>query len=157
MGYTTDFEGSFTFTTPPPAETLLLLIDLYDAQVMPPGLPMPVPAGYNQWQLTQGRRGLEWDGGEKFYHYVEWLQYLLDHVLAPVDVSLTGCVQYQGESIGDTGTLTVEEGRVVKRKAALVNNEDLAELQAFYAFVIDSRYGAELLREWQRHQMARHG
>jgi hypothetical protein len=155
MGYTTDFEGSFTFTTPPPAETLLLLMDCYDAQEMPPGLTAAPPEGYNQWQLTQGRRGLEWDGGEKFYHYVEWLQYLLDHVLQPVGVSLTGCVQYQGESIGDTGTLTVEEGRVVKRKAAVVNSTDLAELQAFYAFVVASRYGQELVTQWQRERMVR--
>jgi len=154
MGYTTDFEGSFQFTTPPPAETLLILMDLYDTSDMPPVLAAAPPDAYNQWRLTKDRRGLEWDGGEKFYHYVEWLQYLLDHVLQPVGVSLTGSIQYQGESIGDTGVLTVEEGRVIKRKAALVNSTDLTELQAFYAFVIDSRYGAELLREWQRHRKA---
>lgn len=35
------------------------------------------------WQTGTENAGIEWDGGEKFYNAVEWIEYLIDHFLKP--------------------------------------------------------------------------
>lgn len=56
---------------------------------------------------------LEWDGGEKFYDYVEWLEYLIKHFLAPNGYVLNGSVRYRGEDFDDYGTLTCKNNEVI--------------------------------------------
>lgn len=43
---------------------------------------------------------------EKFYGFVQWLEYLLDEILQPVGYSLSGVVTWEGEDPSDTGTIT---------------------------------------------------
>ncbi len=63
---------------------------------------------------TVGERGdtIEWDGGEKFYSYVEWLEYILEHFLIPWGYKLNGSVTFQGESIEDRGKILVRDNKV---------------------------------------------
>lgn len=150
MGYTTEFDGHFTLTPPPPAEVVLQLMDLAGVCKQDELGDRSMPASYNQWELTRDRQHLQWDGGEKFYHYVEWLQWLMDHVLTPAGVTVSGTVDYSGEAVTDVGTLTIVDGVVVKQTKAVSNTQDLAELQAFKEFVLESRYGRELLHEWMQ-------
>lgn len=75
--------------------------------------PAGQPGLWCQWSPTKDRRGIEWDGGEKFYHYSEWLQYLINHFLKPWGYVLQGRVKWQGESDDDTGTLHCEYNQVV--------------------------------------------
>lgn len=72
------------------------------------------PGLWCQWTPTADRAGIEWDGGEKFYDYTEWLQYLMDHFLTPWGFTVSGEVTYQGEDADDSGTLTVRDGKAVK-------------------------------------------
>lgn len=150
MGYTTEFDGQFDLSPLPlPAEVVLQLMDLADVC----GRDInddDAPDSYNQWELTKDRQHLKWDGGEKFYSYREWLQYLIDHVCKPAGITVSGSVDYSGEEVTDVGVLTVIDGVVVDQKKAVINDQDLAELQAFKAFVLESRYGDELLRAWQK-------
>jgi hypothetical protein len=60
--------------------------------------------------------GIEWDCGEKFYNYTEWLVYLIHKVLAPNGYILNGVVEYSGEEMGDVGEIVVVDNRVFVRE-----------------------------------------
>ncbi len=78
-------------------------------------MPEPgAPSYYCQWVLSKDCLGLEWDGNEKFDKYTEWLQLLLDRYFTPWGIQVTGSIHYQGDSIGDYGSLSVVDGRVIK-------------------------------------------
>lgn len=49
-----------------------------------------------------------WDEGEKFYEYVRWLQYIIDHFLKPWGYTLNGTVRWSGEEVDDVGKIIVE-------------------------------------------------
>ena len=74
--------------------------------------PTTQPSLWNQWTPTQDGMGIEWDGGEKFYYYTEWLVYLINKILAPNGYILNGVVQWQGDENGDVGEIFVENNRV---------------------------------------------
>lgn len=48
---------------------------------------------------------LMWNGAEKFYDYIEWLQYLLDNFLSPYIAN--GEISWQGEDAEDNGIISV--------------------------------------------------
>jgi hypothetical protein len=75
----------------------------------PPG---SQPGLWCHWVPTKDRKGLEWDGGEKFYHYVEWLEYLIEHFLTPWGYVVSGTVKWSGEEEEDNGTIFVENNVV---------------------------------------------
>jgi hypothetical protein len=70
------------------------------------------PGLWCQWQVSEDRTRIEWDGGEKFYNYTEWLNYLIDHFLSKWGYTLEGNIYWQGEDPGDIGQLTVENNEV---------------------------------------------
>jgi hypothetical protein len=70
------------------------------------------PGLWCQWIPTEDGRGIEWNQGEKFYEYVEWLKYLIAHFLKPWGYVLSGRVTWQGEEHGDHGTIIVENNEV---------------------------------------------
>lgn len=74
--------------------------------------PSTQPSLWNQWTPTEDGMGIEWDNGEKFYNYTEWLVYLIHKVLAPNGYVLNGVVQWSGEETGDVGEIIVENNRV---------------------------------------------
>ena len=61
------------------------------------------------WKLEQTDEGtiLVWDGGEKFYHYVEWLRYLINHFFDKWGVKLNGEIEWVGEDSEDRGRIRV--------------------------------------------------
>jgi hypothetical protein len=67
--------------------------------------PKTQPGLWNHWTPTDDLMGMEWNGSEKFYNYVEWLEYLITKVLAPRGYVLTGVVSYQGEDSSDFGQI----------------------------------------------------
>jgi hypothetical protein len=74
--------------------------------------PVGQPGLWCQWVVTEGGTELEWDGGEKFYSYVEWLEYLIEHFFAPWGYTLHGAVEWRGEDWDDTGFIEVEDNKV---------------------------------------------
>lgn len=75
----------------------------------PPG---DQPSLWLQWVPTEDRRHLEWDGGEKFYYYITWLEYLIKKVFEPRGYKLNGEVEWYGEDRDDVGTIKVEDNKV---------------------------------------------
>lgn len=64
------------------------------------------PGLWCQWIINDNNE-LEWDGGEKFYNYEEWLQYLIDNFFAPLGYVLNGDIEWQGEESDDFGNIHV--------------------------------------------------
>jgi len=74
--------------------------------------PKGQPGLWCQWVPTEDGQGIEWDGGEKFYDYVQWLDYLIEHFLKPWGYTLSGEVRWQGEDDEDTGTIHMTNNEV---------------------------------------------
>lgn len=82
--------------------------DIVDYNVPPSGQ----PGLWCQWTPGEDGMVIEWDGGEKFYNYVEWLEYLLKHFLKPWGYKLNGEVRWQGEDSEDMGMIRVTDNKV---------------------------------------------
>lgn len=82
--------------------------------------PKTQPSLWLQWVPTEDRKGLEWDGGEKFYSYVEWIKYLIDKVLEPRGYIVNGEVEWQGEDRNDMGKIIVKDNLVHVRQGVIV-------------------------------------
>ena len=74
--------------------------------------PATQPSLWCQWTPSDDLMAIEWDCGEKFYSYTEWLVYLINKILAPNGYVLNGVVEWQGEEVGDVGEIFVENNRV---------------------------------------------
>jgi hypothetical protein len=67
--------------------------------------PSTQPSLWCGWRPSEDRKGIEWDGNEKFYGYCEWLAYLIKNFLTPKGYTLSGKVHYQGEESSDNGNI----------------------------------------------------
>jgi hypothetical protein len=74
--------------------------------------PKTQPGLWCQWVPTEDKMFITWDGGEKFYQYIEWLLYIIENFLAPKDYVLNGEVEYEGESRDDFGKIVVKDNEV---------------------------------------------
>jgi hypothetical protein len=74
--------------------------------------PSTQPSLWCQWVPNEDGTAIEWDGGEKFYAYSEWLFYLITKILAPNGYTLNGTVIWQGEETGDVGKIHVVDNVV---------------------------------------------
>jgi hypothetical protein len=74
--------------------------------------PSGQPGVWCQWIPSQDGKSLEWDGNEKFYDYLEWLEYIIKHFLVRWGVTANGAVTYCGEESSDTGIITVVNNTV---------------------------------------------
>lgn len=92
--------------------------------------PATQPGLWCHWTPTDDRLALEWDGGEKFYYYVEWLEYLVKTILAPRGYVLNGEVHWSGEEEGDIGLIRVRDNVVVAQRATVTYDEPTPQPQA---------------------------
>jgi hypothetical protein len=81
--------------------------------------PCTQPGLWCQWVPTKDGKGIEWDGNEKFYNYVEWITYLIDKILKPRGYVLNGEVYWQGEDSGDVGCIVIRKNKVATKKVKL--------------------------------------
>lgn len=80
------------------------------------------PELWCQWVVTEDGNYLEWDGGEKFYSYVEWLKYMIKNFFAPFGYVLNGEVGFQGEGSDDLGVIYVNDNKVTVEYGICVNS-----------------------------------
>jgi hypothetical protein len=85
--------------------------------------PFGQPGLWCQWVPTEDGAALEWDGGEKFYEYEEWLRYLIATFFVPWGYVLNGTVEWAGEDSDDWGRMVVT-GNKLRVQAATVVYED---------------------------------
>jgi hypothetical protein len=74
--------------------------------------PATQPGLWCQWELSDDNITIEWDGGEKFYDYIEWIKYIIERVLKPRKYKLNGVVEWQGEERDDIGLITIKNNKV---------------------------------------------
>jgi len=79
------------------------------------------PSLWCQWIINKNNE-LEWDGGEKFYSYVEWLKYLIKNFFQPWGVLLNGEIEWDGEDSDDIGKIVVVNNDVKVLKGTIVYN-----------------------------------
>lgn len=83
--------------------------------------PSGQPGLWCQWIPNESGTALQWDGVEKFYDYVEWLQYLVVHFLKPWGYVLNGRVSWQGEDNDDRGVIHVRNNDVRAVRSEIVD------------------------------------
>lgn len=76
--------------------------------------PKNQPGLWCQWVPSADGEGIEWNGGEKFYYYVEWLNYIIKNFLIPWGLVLNGTVKWRGEDFDDSGKIIVKNNVVSK-------------------------------------------
>jgi len=81
------------------------------------------PGLWCQWVIDSDGYALQWDGNEKFYNYIEWLKYLINHFFEPWGVKLNGVIEWEGEDSNDKGKIIVNDN-VVKIKKAIITYID---------------------------------
>lgn len=155
MGYTTEFEGQIEVSPPLNAKEVEFLnkfngtrrmnrsngpyfvdgsgdfgqggdTDIISYNEPPAGQ----PGLWCGWEASSDGRFIRWDGGEKFYASVEWMQYLIDHFLKPGAIAksklpflqanhtLNGVIYAQGEDSDDKWRLVVEANVVTPQVAS---------------------------------------
>jgi len=80
------------------------------------------PGLWCQWVIeepTEGEQYVAWDGGEKFYNYVEWLKYLIVHFFEPWGIKLNGEILWAGEDYDDRGKIVVVDNKITTKVGKL--------------------------------------
>lgn len=130
MGYSTSFDGQFAITPTLTLADFNLLKDIGRHDIRSKDFPVPsehYPGLLCQWEPTRDGNGLKWNGGEKFYDYVEWLEWLIANVFLPRGYSLSGQVRYSGEDFNDRGTISIVNGKVTQHELLMLTAEDMLD------------------------------
>ena len=77
--------------------------------------PRTQPGLWCKWTPNEDGTAIEWDGGEKFYNYVEWIKYLIEKILSPRGYVLNGEVNWYGEDIDDEGIICITDNVVTTK------------------------------------------
>lgn len=75
--------------------------------------PSSQPSLWCGWEPSSDGKYIAWDGAEKFYHYIEWIKYLIKSILAPRGYILNGQVQWRGEDWEDHGVIQIIQNEVL--------------------------------------------
>lgn len=94
------------------------------------------PSLWCQWCMPDNET-IRWDYAEKFYEYIEWIEYLIDNFFKPEGYIVNGSVEWQGEDYEDFGTIEVIDNVVkttygvrVLSMADMDTNEMITELES---------------------------
>jgi hypothetical protein len=74
--------------------------------------PSKQPGLWCNWSPSSDGTRLRWNGAEKFYHYTEWLTYLIQNFLQPWGYTVSGQICYSGEDCEDFGMIVVQKNCV---------------------------------------------
>lgn len=125
MGYDTSFKGQIKFDKPLTVKQLRELEKVHDGELV-----ARAPHDHCGWVPSEDGSGLEWDHGEKFYSYVEWMECLIENYIKPWGLVANGEVKWFGEEAGDIGKIVVKDNVVTKKKARIVfDDDDTAEVK----------------------------
>lgn len=72
--------------------------------------PSSQPSLWCDWCVNE--RELFWNGTEKFYEYVDWLEYMIKNFFEPWGYKLNGAVDFYGEDSHDFGTIFINDNVV---------------------------------------------
>ena len=87
--------------------------------------PATQPSLWCDWEVSENGKFLQWNGGEKFYCYTEWMGYVIDNFFKPWGVTAFGDIKWRGEDRSDRGVLVVKNNQV-----QALEGEDFAQYKA---------------------------
>ena len=82
--------------------------------------PATQPGLWCQWVPSEDGTAIQWDEGEKFYDYMEWLEYLISKFLQPWGYILNGSVEWKGDESDDLGMILVVNNKVTVKQGKVV-------------------------------------
>lgn len=85
------------------------------------------PGLWLQWIPNETDDAIEWDEGEKFYRYTEWLEFLIKNIFEPNGYVLNGTVGYEGEDSDDFGDIICENNKVFVTHGLTPNVQNLID------------------------------
>ena len=122
MGYRTRFTGQFDLDKPLTLEQYNILTDFAETDHRKNEL-QGLPGAWCDWVPTRDGKAIKCANNDmSFYDFDEWLEWIIDHFLKPWGYTLNGTARWQGEEVGDTGTLSVRNNEV-----EMIKDEDAAE------------------------------
>lgn len=74
--------------------------------------PSEQPGLWCQWVPSEDGTTIVWDEGEKFYAYVEWIEYIIEHFMERWGRKLNGVVRWDGEESDDVGAIVIVDNQV---------------------------------------------
>lgn len=107
MGYTTKFKGELVIDPCPTTE----IVDIINKMTHIRHDDRKFPSIWCQWIINSNNK-LEWNDAEKFYNYIEWLEYLIENIFVPNGYYLNGRIRYRGERLEDIGVIYVKNNEV---------------------------------------------
>ncbi len=105
--------------------------------------PRTQPGLWCQWVPNEEGTEILWDGGEKFYHYTEWLNYIIHKFLKPNGYTLNGEVEYQGEDEMDSGMIVVKNNIVYMDGSYIVEPNEYMEIDTTVFSLMSQRNEGE--------------
>lgn len=123
MGYQTDFYGSFKFSRQLTLDEKTELNDIHEKDWRDTPDRPDEYSYYCQWESSRDGKELRWDGGEKFYGYIEWLKWLIEKFFAPRGILLNGQVEWEGEENDDMGQMIVKDNVLTIKRAKVTFEE----------------------------------
>jgi hypothetical protein len=74
--------------------------------------PRTQPSLWCQWLPSEDGEAIIWDGGEKFYCYVGWIEYIIKNFLNRWGYKINGEVRWRGENFQDLGMIAITNNTV---------------------------------------------
>lgn len=76
--------------------------------------PRNQPGLWCQWIVSEDHKYLMWDGSEKFYNYIEWLDYIMTNFIEPDENQylLNGNVLWRRDDFSDIGVISIKNNEI---------------------------------------------
>ena len=85
------------------------------------------PGLWCQWVPTDDGTAITWNGGDSFYYYVEWIEYLVEHFLAPWGHVLNGTVSWECDEAHCWSDEAMDLVPCVERGEIVIQNNIVSE------------------------------
>ena len=82
------------------------------------------PGYWCNWCINEETGVVEWNGGEKFYQYTDWLIYLIENFFEPAGYILNGEFIWIGEDSDDRGKISVVNNKVSEFLGEIVYEDE---------------------------------
>ena len=82
------------------------------------------PRYWCNWCINEETGVVEWNGGEKFYQYTDWLIYLIENFFEPAGYILNGEFIWIGEDSDDRGKISVVNNKVSEFLGEIVYEDE---------------------------------
>lgn len=117
MGYNTDFIGSFKLNKKLDNKMSAFLFEFNEIRHNGNSKYKGTPGDWCQWAPSSDNLAIEWNEEEKFYNYIEWIEYLVVNFLNPKGYVLNGEVEWHGEDFDDRGKISIINNAVTAKYA----------------------------------------